>query len=380
MSFKEIDSYLKKYRVHAIVGDVYWFKSSGTHKIKSTITKGSTYVLSRDDPFALVSKKGGEFDIYFKANGVVVKDTLTNSGASPFINRSYILTGPPPFKLTVGPTSKQPLVKVSDNKPTKSKSTKKQRYYAIGDIHGELSMLKELISKIEKDASYHKDSENHLITLGDYVDRGPDSAGVVDYLMAELPSGFVIYNLKGNHEIMATDALNDIANGNFQHSEWLGSWLVRENGGPATLKSYGFTVDPSKFQDNAYLKEWSTFVKTNKRIHKHLKWFATLPLYYETPDYVFVHAGIKPKVPMKDQREAELVWTRSKEFFKHDEKHFGNKSIVHGHTPRDKPELLHNRINVDTGATYGNKLTCVVLESGSPPRFLETELNEGAWE
>jgi len=227
------------------------------------------------------------------------------------------------------------------------------RIYAIGDIHGRLDLLEQLQAKIEADA---KDA-GHLkiiqIFLGDYVDRGPDSKGVVDFMIKSIPSGWHRVCLKGNHETMVLKFLDD--------ATFLEKWCRR--GGLETLHSYGAGLIKNPGDGDAK-KIQKKFAKKLTKAQR--KFFANLKLSVEFGDYFFAHAGVRPDVALDAQTEDDLVWIR-KEFITSN-KDFG-KVIVHGHTPIEQPEILPNRINLDTGAWMSGQLTCLVLE-GDTRRFL----------
>lgn len=201
--------------------------------------------------------------------------------------------------------------------------------YAVGDIHGCLDKLKSLIGACRQHAG---DEEMLLVFLGDYVDRGPDSAGVVRYILslqADAPQRVVA--LKGNHEAWVLSVLN---------GEPARTWL--RNGGTATLASYGASnVGGLPAAD--------------------LNWMRSLPLTYDDGRRLFVHAGVDPRKPLDAQDEVDLLWIR--EPFLHDERDFG-RLIVHGHTPLEtaKPDLRPNRLNLDTAAVFGGPLTAAAFD------------------
>jgi len=202
--------------------------------------------------------------------------------------------------------------------------------YAIGDIHGQAGMLNILIEKVP----FEKDDE--IVFIGDYIDRGPDSRGVVE---AVLEFGLMYPKttfLRGNHEDLLLDFLN--GRGGYQPGVFL------MNGGYETLESYG--LDPR--EDSLSLPPL------------HMKFFEELPIRHETRGYIFVHAGMRPGVPMDEQTEHDMLWIRQ-DFFQSDED-FG-KPVVFGHTPMpDVLDLLPRLLGIDTGAAYGGMLTCVQLD------------------
>ena len=193
-----------------------------------------------------------------------------------------------------------------------------QATYVIGDIHGCLQPLQRLLQKIAPQP------DDEVVFIGDYIDRGPQSREVVDHVLG-LPYRCVF--LLGNHEKMLLDFLDGTDEG-----------LYLANGGASTLKSYG--------------GDFSTLPAA------HLSFFRNLRLMYETDGYLFVHAGIRPLIPLQDQMVDDLVWIRQ-EFFQF----IGRfpKPVVFGHTPLRQVLLSEDRIGIDTGCVYGGKLTCLKL-------------------
>jgi serine/threonine protein phosphatase 1 len=227
-----------------------------------------------------------------------------------------------------------------------------RRIYAIGDIHGHRDLLDRLIDEIRKDLAAYPIEHSLTITVGDYVDRGPDPRGVVErHAGNPFPTEFIA--LKGNHEEMLTRFLHDPSVG--------GEWM--RNGGLETLHSYGIDVGPV-MSGRGYEAAAAALEKALPR--EHMSFFAGLRLCFSVGRYFFCHAGIRPGVPFAHQREHDLLWIR--EEFLNDRSDFG-KIVVHGHTPSPQPEIRPNRINIDTGAFMTGRLTCVVLEA-EQPRFL----------
>ena len=203
------------------------------------------------------------------------------------------------------------------------------KIFAIGDIHGCLSYLEDLIAKISVDPD-----EDRIVFIGDYVDRGPDPKGVVEFIL-ELKRQYNIICLIGNHERMMMDYYDY----GFNKAMWFA------NGGKSTVDSYGIIATPEGKKIN--------FPET------HLRFFRSLLPYYETEDYFFVHAGLKPDVPLTQQDPLDLVWIR--EDFIDSDYNFG-KRIIYGHTPRlSGPYIDPYKIGIDTGAVYGGMLTCLEL-------------------
>ena len=217
--------------------------------------------------------------------------------------------------------------------------------YAIGDLHGRLDLFEKLIDLVREDAAGLAAEEQPVIVLlGDYIDRGPESAGCIERsvrLCAE--TWCSVKALKGNHEEALLLFLKDVDVGR--------NWI--QHGGAATLQSYG--VDLTSQPD------WSTAQAAFARAFppEHLRFMLALQPYYQQGDYVFVHAGVRPGRALEQQSEADLLWIR--EAFLNVETPLEGKVVVHGHTPTPGPELKRGRINVDTGAYASGVLTAVRL-------------------
>ncbi len=201
------------------------------------------------------------------------------------------------------------------------------KIFAIGDIHGCYRKLCVLMGKIPID----KD-QDILVFLGDYIDRGDNSYDVIEYLISLNSIFRKLVLLKGNHEEMFENYLSDKDKYSF---------LL--NGGYQTLESY-FQHAHSK-DDSLVPNAHSNFIKS-------------LDLFYETEYYIFVHAGLRDGVPISMQEPSDLLWLRYS--FLRSDFDFG-KQVVFGHTPFAEPLVQRNKIGIDTGAVYGNKLTCVEL-------------------
>ena len=227
------------------------------------------------------------------------------------------------------------------------------RIYAIGDIHGRSDLLDQLFDLIGQDCAA-ADQVVHLVFLGDYVDRGPDSKGVIDRLL-NLPARFDSHVLRGNHEQALLDFLGDVSH----YSIW------SDFGADDTLLSYG-VPPPRDHSRESLLQVRSRFAEAIPPAH--MRFFETLPLSWENGDYFFAHAGVRPGTPLSDQENEDLLWIRD-EFLLSGE-NFG-KVVVHGHTPTESPVRRRNRIGVDTGAYITGRLTAVVLD-GQKQRFLQT--------
>ncbi|MCH8997742.1 MAG: serine/threonine protein phosphatase [Proteobacteria bacterium] len=232
------------------------------------------------------------------------------------------------------------------------------RVYAIGDIHGRADLLAQLHRQIEEDAATAPDRVTKTVVyLGDYVDRGLDSKGVIDLILSSPLAGFDTVCLKGNHEDALLRFLQDISVG----PDWLAI------GGSATILSYGVRIPEGLSSAQRLEHVWK-----NLRAHmpqKHLEFLSKLDLMYRIGDYVFVHAGIMPGTPLDRQAPEDLMWIRE-EFLRSKQEH--GAIVVHGHSPRDRPDIQNHRIGIDTGAFATNILTCLVLE-GTTKRFLSTQ-------
>lgn len=211
--------------------------------------------------------------------------------------------------------------------------------YAIGDIHGMYDLLFDLANKIKNDMD---DGPHKIIYLGDYIDRGPDSAGVIDFVKGKFFDPHKVVALLGNHEQMLLDAYFDGKYGN--------SWYM--NGAEATLNSYGGTTQDIYFD--------------------HITWLRDRPLSHIDGKYLFVHAGINPLVSLEKQLKDELLWIR--EDFLRSKTDHGYK-VIHGHTPTvywirsTDPDVNNNRIGIDTGSTISGVLTAIKIPDTNKDEF-----------
>lgn len=222
--------------------------------------------------------------------------------------------------------------------------------YAIGDIHGHLNLLKAAHALIADDMARH--GTGQIIHIGDLVDRGPDSRGVIDHLMQGQARGENWVVLKGNHDRMFTRFLNDPQEQEPGLRADLG-WLHPKLGGPATLSSYGVT----KAADRPIPKVHADALAAVPQSHR--DYLSSRPAMHQAGDCVFVHAGLRPGVPLDQQTETDLVWIR--DIFLVEVVSFG-PLVVHGHTAIDQATHYGNRINVDSSAAYGGPLSAVVIE------------------
>lgn len=226
------------------------------------------------------------------------------------------------------------------------------RIYAIGDIHGRLDLLERAIAVIGRDVAAHGPAAL-TVTLGDYVDRGPDPFGVIERLSANpFPTDFVA--LKGNHEELFERFLVE--------PEIAAHW--RRLGCLETLHSYGVRVADLMMgvnYDRAALALAAALPPT------HRAFLGALKTSLDSERYFFCHAGVRPGVPLARQSDEDLMWIRDD--FLNSSADFG-KIVVHGHTPVPEPDVRANRINIDTGAFITSRLTCIALEDAGY-RFLE---------
>lgn len=228
-----------------------------------------------------------------------------------------------------------------------------QRVYAIGDIHGCRNQLAELTEVILRD-SESGPKEQKIIYLGDYVDRGPDSHGVIEDVLNPDPK-FEVRYLRGNHDQIMLDFLTDSS----IYSTW------ERLGAQETLLSYGVTP-PQTFEPDEMERTRELFIDALPRRHR--IFFENLLSFTEVGHYYFAHAGVRPGVRLEDQEPDDLLWIR--EPFLSSKADFG-KVVVHGHTPRARPIERRNRIGIDTGAYMSGCLTAVVLE-GPDVRFIQS--------
>lgn len=226
------------------------------------------------------------------------------------------------------------------------------RIYAIGDVHGQLEMLQAAHARIAEDRVATGDAAALVVHLGDLVDRGPDSRGVIQFLIDGIARGEPWMSIKGNHDRFFSTYLRTGALTDARLRAGL-TWLNPRMGGDATLRSYG--VEKSLFQrESAFFRAAMEAVP-----EAHVAFVESLPTYHRTDDLLFVHAGLRPGLPLSDQIEDDLLWIRD-EFLVDTRDH--GWLVVHGHTPFDDPMHCGNRVNLDTGAGYGDPLTAAVFE------------------
>jgi serine/threonine protein phosphatase 1 len=224
--------------------------------------------------------------------------------------------------------------------------------YAVGDVHGCLDQLLDLERQIVADA---KDiaGEKWLVMLGDYIDRGPASAQVIEHAIAPPPPGWRRLCLFGNHEEHMVKFLDQHG----AHERWL------EQGGIEALISYGVEVAPDT--------DLPTLADRLSRIlpTSHRDFLDALPVILTVGDWVFVHAGIRPGIPIEDQREEDLYWIRQP-FLSAELP--GKPTIVHGHTPGNAPVVAPGRIGIDTHCFHTGLLTALRVNPDGTTKFLHS--------
>ena len=231
------------------------------------------------------------------------------------------------------------------------------RIYAIGDIHGRLDLLNELLARISSDIALRPTARPLYVFLGDYIDRGSASRETIDRLIEHGATHECVF-LKGNHELIAIKCLSD--RGLFD--QWL------RLGGLETLVSYGVPAET--------LASGKQIAELQSAFHSalpqaHFRFFRDLKNSFECGDFFFAHAGVRPNVELSRQKENDLLWIRGEFLSSKDD--FG-KIIVHGHTPTREIEVGPNRINIDTGAFATGRLSCLVLE-GEALSVIDTSPN-----
>jgi serine/threonine protein phosphatase 1 len=227
--------------------------------------------------------------------------------------------------------------------------------YAIGDIHGCLQQLLDLESQIVADGM-DIEGEKWIVTLGDHIDRGPASRQVVDHVLGTAPPGFRRFSLQGNHEQMMLEFVEDpLAN-----SYWL------DEGGTETLASYGFVFpagEPAEAALPALAARIDTLVPP-----AHRAWLREAAGYLALPGWVFVHAGIRPGIPLAQQTDEDLVWIRAPFL---SAQLTGGLRVVHGHTPGPDIVVTPHRIDLDTHCFATGRLSAVRVTPDGETRFLQ---------
>lgn len=227
--------------------------------------------------------------------------------------------------------------------------------YAIGDVHGRLDLLTEMHARIAADIMRLRPADWRIVHLGDYVDRGPQSSGVLEFLVRQTAADARILSLAGNHD---TGFLDFLARPD-------PDGLFATNGGIETARSYGVALDPGDLRGFAASSRAlaAAVPAAHKDFLRGLKFSLSLG------DFFFCHAGIRPGVALDAQDPLDLIWIRG-DFHRHRELY--PKVVVHGHTPVPEAEICANRVNVDTGAFASGRLTALVID-GAEKRLLTVE-------
>jgi serine/threonine protein phosphatase 1 len=232
-----------------------------------------------------------------------------------------------------------------------------QRVYAIGDVHGRFDLLVALIDRIRIDNRCRGEADTHIVMLGDLIDRGPDSAHVIEYLRAQ-QGGFATFHfLCGNHEEVM---LATLATGSWPEDT---NWL--RFGGYETMMSYGATATLFRERGEALAREMRALVPET-----HIAFLESFADRIVIGDYLFVHAGIRPGIPIDRQSAYDMRWIRSP--FLEDERDHG-VIVVHGHSVTGEPEMRANRIGIDTGAYRTGTLSALGLEGADRWLIAETK-------
>jgi serine/threonine protein phosphatase 1 len=233
----------------------------------------------------------------------------------------------------------------SISQPREASLPPRTRVYAAGDIHGRIDLLLDLIARIDDDMQRRPIEQVFEIYLGDYIDRGADSCGVINVLV-ERSSTRQLVCLRGNHEAMLETFLRDPAS--------LRDWAP--TGALATLASYGVSLTPKKTAEDLHRRLWAVLPPAHQLFLQHLR------DHFICGDFLFVHAGIRPGVPVEQQSVGDMHWIRN-DFLESTRDH--GYRIVHGHTPVRHPDIRKNRINIDTGAWRTGVLTCIAIEGAN---------------
>lgn len=223
------------------------------------------------------------------------------------------------------------------------------RVYAIGDVHGRFDLLQALLALIEADDAGRDPAETHIVMLGDLIDRGPQTAQLIDFFLAGPPPFARFHFLMGNHEEMLLRQL-------YEPSEQSMAHFLRF-GGRETFESYGV---PQRVLDVP--EDYPFEAITDAVPEAHRAFLAAMEDKLRFGDYLFVHAGVRPDVPIDEQAPSDLRWIRGP-FLDSDVDH--GMVVVHGHTITAEPEIRHNRIGIDTGAFMSNRLTALGLEGSA---------------
>lgn len=267
----------------------------------------------------------------------------------PLLPQSFsAFANPLPENTVLDKADTVPIVRSSESFRAPATLSSGIRIYAVGDIHGRADLLRTTLEKIDADRSSRPVKRSMLVFLGDYVDRGPSSKEVIDLLLECKKTRESVF-LKGNHETFISDFL--------KYPAVLDSW--RTCGGLQTLLSYGVNpaLSRNEVQQRKLAESFALAIPSD-----HVAFLQSLQLFFQCGEFLFVHAGVRPNLPLEQQEEKDLLWIRE-EFLEY-EKSFG-LFVVHGHTPISVPELRSNRLNIDTGAFATGRLTCVAIEGST---------------
>jgi serine/threonine protein phosphatase 1 len=233
-----------------------------------------------------------------------------------------------------------------------------QAVYAIGDVHGRLDLLDDLLVRIRRDADRHPlDRVRSLVFLGDYIDRGAESREVIERLLADPLPGFATVRLMGNHE----EAMLAFLDGESDGLDWLSF------GGLETLMSYGVPLRSLPRTEEAVRALRAALAEAVPA--RHVAFIRACVLHHSVGDYLFVHAGVRPGISLERQTPTDMIWIRDD--FLRARIPLPGRVVVHGHTICDLPQNRSHRIDIDTGAFVSGRLTGLALR-GSERRFLST--------
>lgn len=246
-------------------------------------------------------------------------------------------------------------LKVEEALPPPARAPEGRRIYAIGDIHGRRDLLDELLIRIEADNAARGPAQTQLIFLGDLVDRGPDSKGVIERVMHLKAATPDVKLISGNHEELLIRAWN---------GDRRSAGLFNRVGGRETMLSYGLDEE---VYDHADLEELTILISQNVP-EEHIEFLKGADDWIAAGDYLFVHAGIRPGEALEEQRTSDLRWIR-REFTDYEGDH--GLMVIHGHSITEEIDVKSNRIGIDTGAYATNRLTAIGLE-GEDRWFLQT--------
>lgn len=231
--------------------------------------------------------------------------------------------------------------------------------YAIGDVHGCLDQLTALEAMIAADG-LGIEGEKWIVTVGDHIDRGPASRQVIDHVMGPAPNGFRRFALLGNHEAMLLDFLENPA----AHAYYL------DEGGSETLASYGIEIDAPLRSQSGALEALRTFPAL------HREFIAALPVYLSLPGWLFVHAGIRPGIPLGMQSDDDLIWIRAPFLTS---QLTGGLRVVHGHTPGRDIVATPHRIDIDTHCFHTGRLSAVRVTPDGRTAFFSVDGPSAGW-